>query len=223
MPAFLQGLVIGFSIAVPVGPIGLLCIRRSLADGHLAGFVSGLGAATADALYGVIAALGLTAVTRLLLEHQRVLQLGGGLFLLYLGLSTLRTRPTAAAHVAPAATLPFAHTSTPVLTLGIRVARIPLPSAYASTLVLTLANPLTILSFIGIFAGLGVGASATSPPSAIALVLGVFLGSAAWWLILSFTAATLGARLRHGGLRALNIASGLIIAAFGAWQLGKLL
>ncbi len=203
MPAFLQGLVIGFSIAAPVGPIGLLCIRRSLADGRLAGLVSGLGAATADALYGIAAALGLTAITRLLLEHQPFLQLGGSVFLIYLGLSTLRTPPpAAAARVAPAANL---------------------PSAYASTLVLTLTNPMTILSFLGIFAGLGVGTSATTPLSSITLVLGVFLGSAAWWLVLSFTAAALSARLRHGGLRLLNVASGLTIATIGLWQITRLM
>lgn len=203
MPAFLQGLVIGFSIAAPVGPIGLLCIRRSLADGRLAGLVSGLGAATADALYGVVAALGLTAVTALLLEHRALLQLGGGLFLVYLGLATLRPRPSVV--VAPAAS-----------------AR-NLPAAYLSTLTLTLANPLTILSFLGIFAGLGVGAVGPTALSAFALVAGVFLGSATWWLLLSFTAATLGARLRTGGLRALNVVSGLILAAFGIWQLAGLL
>lgn len=203
MPAFLQGLVIGFSIAAPVGPIGLLCIRRSLANGRLAGLVSGLGAATADALYGVVAALGLTAVTRLLLEHQRLLQFGGALFLIYLGVVTFRTPPsTDTAHAATAPNL---------------------PSAYASTFALTLANPMTILSFIGIFAGLGLGASGAGPLASLALVVGVFLGSAAWWLMLSFTAAALGSRLRQGGLRLLNLASALTLSAFGLWQISRLM
>jgi threonine/homoserine/homoserine lactone efflux protein len=197
---FLKGLVIGFSIAAPVGPIGLLCIRRSLCDGRLAGFVSGLGAATADAFYGIIAALGLTAITHALLDHRGWLQLGGGAFLLYLGFATLRASP------------PLARSTSSTSARH-------LPAAYASTLMLTLTNPMTILSFLGIFAGLGIGGSSGSAFSAGALVLGVFLGSAVWWLLLSATAGWLGARLERGGLRALNILSGVTIAAFGAWQL----
>jgi threonine/homoserine/homoserine lactone efflux protein len=202
MSAFFQGLIIGFSIAVPVGPVGLLCLRRSLTDGRVAGLVSGLGAATADALYGMIAALGLTAVTHLLIEHQRPLQLGGGLFLLYLGLTTLRAKPPAIeARAATASNL---------------------RAAYLSTVVLTLANPMTILSFLGIFAGLGAGTARGTPLAAFTLVLGVFLGSAAWWLILSFTAAAFGARLQRGGLRILHVASGVVLGAFGLWQLSRL-
>jgi threonine/homoserine/homoserine lactone efflux protein len=197
--SFLQGLIIGFSIAAPVGPIGLLCIRRSLTAGRLAGFVSGLGAATADAVYGIVAALGLTAVTNLLLASQTWLHLGGGAFLVYLGLATLRT--PAPAHAAAA-----------------RESQ-SLIGAYASTLVLTLANPMTILSFLGIFAGFGAGAGTSF--SAGWIVAGVFIGSAAWWLFLSSAAGWLGHRLAGGGLRAVNVASGLIIAGFGVWQLAQ--
>lgn len=195
-----KGLVIGFSIAAPVGPIGLLCIRRALADGRWAGFASGLGAATADALYGVVAAMGLGALTTLLLEYQRWLQLGGGLFLVYLGVSTLRGGPQQAAVGAK-------HSPN-------------LASAYLSTLILTLANPMTILAFLGIFAGLG-GSAGTG--SAGWLVAGVFLGSAAWWLLLSATAGWMGAKLQRGGLRWINLASGALIAGFGVWQLVGLL
>jgi threonine/homoserine/homoserine lactone efflux protein len=200
--SFLQGLVLGFSIAVPVGPIGLLCIRRSLSEGRRAGFVSGLGAATADALYGVVAALGLTVITSALLDHQVLLQIGGGVFLVYLGIATLRTRPAAEAATAqPAAT--------------------GLLGAYLSTLVLTLANPMTILSFLGMFTALGFNRASGLGPASL-LVTGVFLGSAAWWLLLSTVAGWLGRRMQQGGLRALNIVSGLIIAGFGLWQLGAL-
>lgn len=203
MSPLLQGLIIGFSIAAPVGPIGLLCIRRSLSAGRLAGFVSGLGAATADALYGVVAALGLTAITNLLLAQQHWLRLGGGVFLLYLGVATLRARP-------PASEAPARRAEN-------------LWAAYASTCALTLTNPMTIISFVGIFAGVGVGASTGGTWPACLLVAGVFLGSAAWWLVLSMTAGWLGARLQQGGLRIVNIVSGVIIASFGAWQLLALL
>jgi threonine/homoserine/homoserine lactone efflux protein len=203
MPPFLQGLVIGFSVAAPVGPIGLLCIRRSIADGRLTGFVSGLGAATADALCGGIAAVGLTAVTNLLLAHQTWLQLGGGVFLIWVGVATLRAPAPQRAAVA-------------------RESK-NLLAAWASTLVLTLANPVTILSFLGIFAGLGLGSTTSGSLAACWLVTGVFLGSAAWWLFLSTAAGWLGRRLEHGGLRAVNLVSGLVIATFGVWQLVALL
>jgi threonine/homoserine/homoserine lactone efflux protein len=203
MSPLLKGLIIGFSIAAPVGPIGLLCIRRALSAGRLAGFVSGLGAATADAIYGVAAALGLTAVTNVLLQQQNWLRLGGGMFLLYLGVSTVRAK-TATGETR-------------------NTAPQNLWSAYASTFALTLTNPMTILSFIGIFAGLGLDASKASTSGATLLVFGVFLGSAAWWLILRATAGWLGARLQHGGLRVVNIISGLILAGFGAGQLVSLI
>jgi threonine/homoserine/homoserine lactone efflux protein len=203
MIPLLQGMAIGLSIAAPVGPIGLLCIRRALADGRLAGLVSGLGAATADALYGVIAALGITAITTLLIEYRAFLQVAGGLFLVYLGLTTLRAKSSAEEIEAPSSTT--------------------LRSAYFSTLALTLANPMTIVSFIGIFAGLGVGAANAGPLAGMSLVAGVFLGSAAWWLLLSFTASAFRGRLRAGGRNILNLVSGLILCAFGGVQLAELL
>lgn len=201
MHTFFQGLALGFSIAAPVGPIGLLCLRCTLHHGRLNGFLCGLGAATADAVYGTVAALGLSAVTSFLLGAQTWLQLGGGLFLVWLGLKTLRAAPP----VARAADKPQAGA---------------LAAGYFSTFALTLANPMTILSFLGIFAGLGVTTAGAAP--ACQLVLGVFLGSAAWWLLLSVAAGWLGQRLEHGGLRTLNLASGLVIVAFGGWQLSLL-
>lgn len=201
MAPFFQGLGFGFGIAVPVGPIGLLCLRRSLHDGRLTGLVSGLGAATADALYGIVAALGLTAVTDVLLRYQQPLHLVGGFFLLGLGLLTLRAKPSGEA----------ARTATPT----------GLISAYLTVFLLTLSNPMTIITFLGFFTFTGVTVATPNLSSSLALVLGVFLGSAVWWVILSFTAGALRHRLQAGGLRFLNILSGLIIAAFGLWQLAQ--
>src|SRR5512140_2506793 len=90
---FLRGLLIGFSIAAPVGPIGVLCIRRTLANGRVSGLVTGLGAATADGLYGCVAGFGLTFISSLLIDQQMWLRLFGGLFLCYLGLKTLLSKP----------------------------------------------------------------------------------------------------------------------------------
>lgn len=199
---FLSGLLIGFAIAVPVGPIGFLCLRRTLKYGKLTGFVSGLGAATADALFGAVAALGLSAVSEFLLGIELWLQLGGGLFLLILGLLTARARPPAAA-ADPGAPPPTRRW----------------PSAYFSTLVLTLSNPATVLAFVAIFAGVGVHLSGSITEGAM-LVAGVFLGSALWWLTLAYGAGALFARLHAGALQTLHVVSGLCIALLGAWQLG---
>ena len=191
---FLRGLVIGFSIAAPVGPIGVLCIRRTLAEGRAVGFVSGLGAATADAAYGSIAALGLSAVTTLLVGHQTWLRLIGGAFLCSLGYRIFISRP--AENITGA--------------LDSRLA-----GAYTSTLLLTLTNPMTILSFAAVFAGLGLGTAGGGVRTAALMVLGVFLGSALWWAILSGVTGLLRARLEVRGLRWVNRLSGAIIAAFG--------
>lgn len=196
----LRSLIIGFSIAAPVGPIGVLCIRRTLAFGRVSGLVSGLGAATADACYGSLAALGLAAATNLLIAQQNWLRLFGGLFLCYLGLRTL---------LEPPATLSPLYS----VSLQTRPTR-QLWGDYLSTLALTLTNPLTILSFIAIFTSLGVATSQLN--QGLLVVAGVFLGSATWWLMLSSIASVLRQRfLTPGGLRWINRLSGLIILGFG--------
>ena len=190
---FLKGLIIGFAIAAPVGPIGVLCIRRTLAEGRTTGFVSGLGAATADAMYGATAAFGLTLITDFLLGGASWLRLVGGVFLLYLGIKTFLARPAEKAAETPGGGL---------------------LRAYSSTLFLTLTNPTTILSFVAVFAGLGLGEGAGGFTAAV-LVLGVFLGSAAWWLLLSGTVGLFRRKLSIGGLRWVNRVSGVVITAFG--------
>jgi threonine/homoserine/homoserine lactone efflux protein len=192
----LRGLVIGFSIAAPVGPIGVLCIRRTLAEGRAVGFVSGLGAATADSFYGAIAGFGLTVVSGFLVDQQNWLRLIGGGFLCTLGITVFRARPAENAAAAGKGG--------------------GLPGAYLSTLALTLTNPATILSFVAIFAGLGIGDAGGDRRTALALVAGVFAGSAAWWLILSGGVSLLRARLTPARLRWINRLSGMILAGFGA-------
>ena len=193
----LQGLILGFSIAAPVGPIGLLCIQRTLQRGRLTGFISGLGAATADACYGLVAAFGLGAVISFLLGLQFWLQLGGGLFLFGLGLKTLfaKSAPTTTAASTEKAGL-----------LG----------AFVTVLLLTLANPATILSFFAVFAGLGIDARRGN---ALSLVAGVFFGSATWWLILSFLAGLFRRRLNEGRMRLLNVIAGLCLLGLALWAL----
>ena len=194
---FLRGLLIGFSIAAPVGPIGVLCIRRTLADGRLAGLASGLGAATADAIYGSLAGFGLTLVANFLVSQQTWLRLVGGIFLLYLCVKTLLSRP--------------ASDSAPVANVRSR----GLWSAYLSTLLLTLTNPLTILSFAAIFAGLGLAEMGGNSLSAVLLVLGVFCGSASWWLLLSGGVSLLRGRVTPRILQWVNRLAGIVIIVFG--------
>lgn len=177
----------------------MLCIRRSVVYGRLVGFTSGLGAATADAIYGAFAVFGLTAVSQFLLESRLWIELFGGLILIGIGVATYRAHPVA----------PGNGDSAPKSS----------GAAYVSTLLLTLMNPMTILSFLAIFAGLGLRTQMGSMFSAWSLVLGVFLGSVAWWLVVSMTGGWLGGRLNHGGLRIVNWIAGSVIALLGAWQL----
>lgn len=179
-----------------MGPIGVLVIRRTLVDGRWRGLVSGLGAASADAVYGFIAAFGLTAVSSLLMDNVNGLRLFGGLFLLYLGLRTLLTPP--AQNAADTGT-------TRGGTLG----------AYLSTFVLTITNPMTILAFVGIFAGLGADSLGTQNRAAVAVMVGgVFLGSALWWLLLAGGVSLLRERVTERWLLWINRLSGGIIVLF---------
>jgi threonine/homoserine/homoserine lactone efflux protein len=196
MLTLLRGLALGFSIAAPVGPIGVLCIRRTLADGRVTGFVSGLGAATADGFYGAVAAFGLTAVSALLTGQRLWLHVIGGTFLCYLGLRTTLRKPA----VSPSGTV-----------TGIR----SLAGAYGSTLALTLTNPATILSFAAIFAGLVPSGGHASYGAAALLVAGVFCGSALWWLTLSTGVGLLHARFDVRAMRVVNTLSGIILLGFG--------
>jgi threonine/homoserine/homoserine lactone efflux protein len=194
--AFLErGLIIGLSIAAPVGPVSLLCIRRTLAEGRLSGIVSGLGAATADAAFGCVAGLGLTYISNIMIDQRSWLRLIGGLFLCYLGIRLLLARPAE-------------QTALPTKGNG-------LIYAYASTLLLTLTNPMTILSFAAFFAGLGLASAGNGYASSGALVLGVFIGSAIWWLILSSAVGAFRERCSQLGLQWVNRISGAMIAGFG--------
>jgi threonine/homoserine/homoserine lactone efflux protein len=199
----LRGIVLGFSIAAPVGPIGVLCIRRTLAYGRVNGLVTGLGAATADTCYGAIAAFGLTAVTAVLIGLRLWIHLIGAAFLLYLGIRTTLARPAEKPAAVEASSL-----------LG----------AYGSTLLLTLANPATIISFMAIFAGLGVGLTGAHPSYATAglTALGVFGGSALWWLLLSGGVSRLRTRLTPDALRWVNRGSGLVLLGFAVLALATL-
>lgn len=193
----LRGLIIGVAIAAPVGPIGVLCVRRTLSEGRATGFVSGLGAATADALYGCIAGFGLTFAANLLIAQHLWIRLFGSLFLCYLGVVTLLARPAERAAGAAAGK--------------------GLLGAYLTTFFLTLTNPMTILSFTAIFAGLGIVQANADYTAATALVLGVFGGSALWWLTLSSGVSLLRNRFTTRMMVWVNRGAGAVMLAFGIW------
>lgn len=195
MELFLKGLMIGFSIAMPVGPIGLLCIRNVLTFGILCGLVTGLGAAFADAIYGAMAGFGVTAISTFLESNGTYLKIAGALFLCYLGISTFLAKASDASN--EEATLTHSR-------------------AFLATFFLTLTNPMTIISFAGVYAGLGIGNENSSINGALITTLGVFLGSAAWWIILSLTASFFNEKMGSRSSVCLNKFSGTILFGFGA-------
>lgn len=194
----IKGLIIGFSIAAPVGPIGVLTIKRTLTEGRISGFVTGMGAAMADTVYGIIAGFGLTAISSFLLTQEFWIKLIGGSFLLFLGVKSFVTKPASKA--------------TNIDSKG-------LFNNCISTFFLTITNPTTILSFLAIFAGLGLGTTKTDYSSSMTLVLGIFIGSALWWLILSSVVSFFQSKITPGRLIWINRLSGLIIISFGVFAL----
>jgi threonine/homoserine/homoserine lactone efflux protein len=196
----LQGFILGFAIAAPVGPIGLLCIQRTLHQGQLVGLASGLGAATADAFYGAVAAFGLTLVSSFLIAQQFWLALLGGLFLCYIGVGTFLASPAERA------------ASSEAKGIG---------GAYVSTFLLTITNPLTILSFVAIFAGAGLATAGGDILSAVWIVAGVFLGSATWWFFLSGGVSLLRSHISTSVLLWVNRAAGAILVLFGVLAISR--
>jgi len=198
---FARGLVIGFAIAAPVGPIGMLVIRRTLAEGRLLGLLTGMGAAVADSLYGCVGAFGLTFISSFLMGYAFWTKLIGGAFLVYLGISTFRAKPKEESGANTKA----------------RYA-----SAFLSTLLLTLTNPATILSFMAVFAGLGLGTNGGDYGAAVIVVAGVFVGSALWWLLLSGGVSLVRHKLKPGTMKWINYGSGAFLSVFGAYSLVSL-
>ena len=198
-----QGVVLGFSIAAPVGPIGVLCIRRTLQNGFKSGLASGLGAASADAVYGAIAAAGLTLVADFLAKQQVWLGMLGGAFLLFLGVRTFRSPPPEADGG-----------DTGGNTLG---------GDYISTFLLTLSNPITIFSFAVLFGGLSAQVGAAYQAGAFVLLLGVFTGSALWWLTLTTGVSLFRRRFSQGLMLWVNRIAGVVIGAFGLLMLWRAL
>lgn len=189
-----SGMIIGFSIAAPIGPIGLLCIRKTLQFGRLSGFISGVGAAMASMLYGAIAAFGLTVIMNFFLCSQFWLHLLGGIILIYLGVTIGLSNPPEN---------------------GKMIHEANLLKDFVSTFFLNLTNPLTIFSYLAVFAGLGVVNTQGDYGHAICMVLGVFLGATLWWFILSEIVSLFRRKLSQNALIWINRLAGMLIAVFG--------
>ena len=199
---FIQGMIVGLTLAVPVGPISLVCIHRTVAGGRLHGIFSGLGVATSDSFYAAVAFLGLTAVSGLIIGHQTAFRLVAGIALVLVGIQVFRSIPAAIRDGAnPDSYL----------------------KDYLSLLAIAAANPLTIIYFITILPGFGVVAHGTTLIAAVPFVAGIFLGSAAWWIILCGSLGSVRSRLTVDNLRWINNASGVLITVFGAGMLILLL
>ena len=200
--AFLRGVIAGFALAAPLGPVAVLCIRRGLARGRIECFVAGLGAAVADAIFGSIAGLGITFISSRVIEYQNAIGLLGGIILMIVGLGTYRT---------------------PVREISGELHVQSLRRDFVAAFSMAITNPATILGAAGIFAVFGPINLNTQPIKAFWLVVGVFAGSAGWWLMLAAAVGTFRQRFVDGGLRRLNKVSGAVIAACGAAVLGTVI
>ncbi|WP_292368926.1 LysE family translocator [Methanoregula sp. UBA64] len=188
------GIIFGFCIAAPVGPIAILCIRRTLACGWRSGIATGLGAATADGVYAGVAAFGLTVVTGLLTGHMTIVSAVGGALLVGLGVRIFLSAPPDTPGTAGECTL---------------------LQDYATTVFLTLTNPMTLISFAGVFAALGIGGLSGGGVPAMLMVLGITAGSIAWWILLVSGTSVLGSRCDSRVLGLVNRVAGVIIVLFG--------
>jgi len=199
----LKGLLVGVVIAVPVGPVGILCIRRTILDGRLAGLFSGLGAASADSVFGIIAGFGLTVVSDWLFDYQDFLRIGAAAFLLYVGIHSLMSDPVARRR----------SDADPEGLFG----------DFASTFVLTITNPVTILSFLAIFGAIGFTGEEATLLHAAVLVAGVWCGSFLWWIGLIAATGLLRMTFQRQHLVWINRGSGGILVFAGVMLLGSLL
>jgi len=194
---FIQGFFLGIAIAAPVGPIGLLCIRRTLEYGPVVGFATGMGAAIADTLFGAIAAFGMSAAFTFLRGYETSIRLIGGIFLLVIATRTYNTRPK------PPAEVPETRN---------------LLASFVVGLIVTLTNPVTVIASIALLTGIGLTASMGNFDAAT-LVLGVFCGSSTWWLSLSGSVALVRHRISERKLVTINRCTGVALAVFGVWAL----
>ena len=190
----LKGLAIGFSLAAPVGPIGILCIRRTLAHGSKRGIIIGLSAASADMIYGIVAAFGVTLISEFISQQQHWIRLVGGIFMIILGYHTF-----------------FSHPATDIVTSG----KNGHTRTFVSTFLLTLTNPMTLFAFAAIFAGIGLDQTMGLHGYSIFLVAGIFIGSLTWFSLLTIFVHFFHEIITTEGLIIINKVAGSLLTLFG--------
>lgn len=195
----MKGIIIGLSVAIPIGPVALLCMRNTIAYGLLAGIISGIAASTAYVIYASIAGFGLTAISDFLIHNKIVISMLGGGFLIYLGIKTWRD------------------TRVPEVGSAKKELEQHAVACFIPAFVLALTNPMTIVSFIAIFASLDMSSCSSSYTSALGLILGVFGGAVAWWIVLCSLVSLFRSRVTPSTMVVINQISGIIIIAFGLY------
>jgi threonine/homoserine/homoserine lactone efflux protein len=195
---FIQGIITGLTLAVPVGPISLLCIQRSVADGRLHGIISGIGVASADSFYAAVSFLGLTFISGLIIAQQYLFRFLAGIVLIFIGIRVFLSVPANA---------------------SAQTGHETYLKDYLSMAAITIANPLTLIFFMLIVPGFGIVIHGNSILSAIEFVGGLFLGSTVWWIILCGSVGTVRTHISGENLRLINRVSGILISCFGAGML----
>lgn len=198
MELFLKGLIAGFIIAVPMGPVSVLCFRRVLTGSLLVGLFTVFGAAAADMLYGLIVALGITFITHFIEAHKFWLRIFAGGFLLYFGLTMIRAHPDSVK--------------------GEGSSKLGVGKAFLSAFGLMIVNPVVVFSFFGVFSALELSAQHPGWVEGGLLALGLFSGSSSWWLVYKGANRVAGHALRKHGLHPINVATGSLICIFGCYE-----
>lgn len=207
----IPGVLIGFIVAAPIGPINLICIRRTLTFGSFIGFISGLGAAMADGIFAAIIGFGLTAIRHWIEGYSQLLQIIGGALLLGFGIHTYLADPLHGRELVCAGDRPRAAPS--------------LVRSFASTFALALSNPATLFAFAALFTGFGgfIGIADPSLAQAGFVVAGVLCGAGLWWLTITTVVGAFHARINVRVMRVITHASGAVVSAFGLGMLAHVL
>lgn len=195
---FIQGIIIGLTLAVPVGPIALICIQRTLTDGRFHGIFSGIGVATADSFYAAVTVLGLTMISDVIVTHQVLFRFLAGIVLIFVGVRVFMSLPSC---------------------ISTKTVHETYFKDYLSMVGIAIANPLTLVFFLIVLPGFGVVINSTAFLSAAEFIAGVFFGSTAWWILLCGTVGSMRSRFSVKTLGLINRISGVLISVCGAGML----
>lgn len=195
---FIQGIIIGLTLAVPVGPIALICIQRTVTDGRFHGIFSGIGVATADSFYAAVTVLGLTIISSVIVTNQFLFRFLAGIVLIFVGMRVFMSLPSC---------------------VSTKTVHETYFKDYLSMVGIAIANPLTLVFFLIVLPGFGIVINSTAFLSAAEFIAGVFFGSTAWWILLCGTIGSMRSRFSIKTLGLINRVSGVLISVCGAGML----